>query len=257
MLLVNKLYVALCTLGCTLAVALSGCAFTKPPEIKHYQTVAADPNRDTEAASQNHEKALKIIERASVEGNYQCACVAKTLCNVHKAEQLLHDALVADVRFGPAHNTLGLLYYHQRRLYLAAWEFQFASDLMPSRAEPLNNLGMVYEEARQLGPALDLYAMAVEIEPGNPVYLGNLARAHLRSGNDVEAIRGVLHQLLVQDTRPEWIGWAEDLLGTNPLSIQKSTLRDSPPAKSQAGAKAAISDSPVEELPLPLPAPLG
>jgi hypothetical protein len=38
---------------------------------------------------------------------------------------------------GPAHNNLGIVYYRQKKYYLAAWEFQYAAKLMaysPSRA---------------------------------------------------------------------------------------------------------------------------
>ena len=42
-------------------------------------------------------------------------------CDLAKAQEYLQKALVADVTYGPAHNTLGMLYLKQRRLYLAAW----------------------------------------------------------------------------------------------------------------------------------------
>lgn len=232
-----------------------GCTLFQATEKARYETVAADPNRDTQAAVKKHEKALKIIERASNPAYYQCSCVAKKLCNVHKAEQLLHDALVADVRYGPAHNTLGLLHYHQRRLYLAAWEFEYASTLMPSRAEPMNNLGMVYEEAGQLDQAVEFYGVAMEMAAGNPVYLGNLARAQLRRGDSLEAVRGILQQLLMHDTRPEWIGWAEDLLGENPIPIAtegaSAVLSDESLSEPQTGP---VLNAPAEEVPLPQPA---
>ncbi len=195
---------------------VGGCASRLTNDDKAYQTISADPNRDTAAAGKKHEKALKIIARASDPAFYQCSCVAKTLCNTHKAEKLLQEALVDDVRYGPAHNTLGLLYFHQRRLYLAAWEFEFAANLMPSRPEPLNNLGLVYEEGRQYDLAIESYSQAVSLAPNNALFLGNLLRTQLKLGTELSEVRPGLQHLLVIDSRPEWIAWAEDMLGSNP-----------------------------------------
>jgi hypothetical protein len=33
---------------------------------------------------------------------------------------------------GPAHNNLGIVYYRQKKYYLAAWEFQHAARLYPT-----------------------------------------------------------------------------------------------------------------------------
>jgi Tfp pilus assembly protein PilF len=43
-----------------------------------------------------------------------------------KAEHHLLKAMEADAFSGMAHNNLGLVYYHQGRLYDAAWQFQCA-----------------------------------------------------------------------------------------------------------------------------------
>lgn len=241
------------------ALFLAGCAAApKPEDEKRYMTIAADPNRATDKAIKHHEKAIKIIEHAMGSGLYQCSCIGKVLCNVHKAEQHLHDALVADVRYGPAHNTLGLLYYHQRRFYMAAWEFEYAADLMPSMGEPLNNLGMVYEEVGELTRAVQYYSVAAEMQPGNPVFLGNLARTHLRLGDDVEAVRPLLKQLLLHDTRPEWLSWAEDLLGKNPISLSAepitAALSDSSAAE-EVTAPPPIESGDTLRLPEPLADP--
>ncbi|MEM8670548.1 MAG: hypothetical protein AAGG48_23685 [Planctomycetota bacterium] len=227
-------------------VCIAGCAVTKQePVAETYETVAADPSRDTETARHLHEKAVKIIGNAMDPHLMKCGCLAGIVGDVNKAEKLLHDALIADVRFGPAHNTLGLLYYYQRRLYLAAWEFEFAADLMPGRPEPLNNLGLVYEEATQLHRAAEYYQMALAAAPGHPEALGNLARVEIRLGGEPEFVRPILKELLMNDSRPEWIGWAEDQLGVHQslasALLPQESLQDS-------GVKAVPFN---EELPLP------
>lgn len=117
-----------------------------------------------------------------------------------------------------------MLYYYDHKLYLAAWEFQYASRLMPERPEPINNLGMVYEGAERLGRAIEFYEQALELAPTNPVFLGNLARAHLRQGAELDEVRGLLQEMLFYDTRPEWIAWARDLMGIHPLKPQADDL---------------------------------
>ena len=103
-------------------------------------------------------------------------------CYIAEAEQCLHQSLLADVSFGPAHNTLGKLYFDQKKFYLAAWEFEYAMKTMPNRAEPVNNLGLVYEMVEQTDEAVVHYQKAVDLEPGNPQYVGNLIRARIRRG---------------------------------------------------------------------------
>lgn len=229
------------TIALLLMACLGGCALTQSePSEQHYETVPADPNRDTQTAKKLHEKALKIIENAQNPNLLKCGCLASAVCDVHKAEKFLHEAMIADVRYGPAHNTLGLLYFYQRRLYLAAWEFEFAADLMPARAEPLNNLGLVYEEAMQLDRAAWYYQLALEVAPGHPEALGNLVRVQLRQGECDQSVRFMLKELLMNDSRPEWIGWAEDQLGVHTLDCKScettiTTETLPPPAEATQG----------------------
>ena len=92
----------------------------------------------------------------------------------------VRSALEADVTFGPAHNNLGRVYYHQGQLYLDAWEFQYAIKLMPYQPEPKSNLGLVLEAANKLDEAIKNYDEAMNLEPENPQFLGNDARARAR-----------------------------------------------------------------------------
>lgn len=83
--------------------------------IPNYRTLTESPLRDHEKAAKKHHKALAALE----DGDRS------------EAERLLHDALLADVTFGPAHNTLGKIYFDQKKLYWAAWEFEYANEVMP------------------------------------------------------------------------------------------------------------------------------
>lgn len=213
---------SVCLLG-VLAVSV-GCHTLHSTPARDYRTVQANPNRDTARAEELHAKALGMLGRC--ESCSGCECVAAVVCDACLAEKVLQEALIADVRYGPAHNTLGTLYLKQRKLYLAAWEFEYAAGLMPERPEPMNNLGLVYEEAGRLGRAIAAYEEAYEIDPMGAEYIGNLARASLKQGVPVEDVRYLLRELRLYDTRPGWIAWAEDLMGTHPDPAERAPVFD-------------------------------
>jgi Tfp pilus assembly protein PilF len=180
-----------------LAALLIGCtapsAHTTKPE---YETPTADSFRDTTTARNLNLQALEKLSKGDDTA----------------AEQLLKKSLTADVMFGPAHNNLGKLYFHQGKLYPAAWEFQYAAKLMPNQPEPRNNLGLVCESAGKLDEAVDFYTQAIKDEPDNPEILGNLARSRIRRGEKSPEVRDLLNKLVERDTRPEWLVWEKDQL---------------------------------------------
>lgn len=173
---------------------LSGCA--SPGHTDVYETVRAAPNRDTSKARMKNHHAVELI-----------------LCHEYdEAENVLKEALAADVTFGAAHNNLGKIYYHQSKYYLAAWEFQYAIKLMPHHPEPRNNLGLVLEEVGRLDEAVVIYNEALNLQPDNPQIIGNLARTRIRRGDKNDGLRQLLSDLIMRDTRPEWVTWARDKL---------------------------------------------
>jgi Flp pilus assembly protein TadD len=164
-----------------------------------YETLGAEPQRQTDSAQLDNARAVELMNQ----GKYD------------EAESVLKSALTADVMHGPAHNNLGKVYYHQGRLYLAAWEFQYAAKLMPHQPEPLNNLGLVFEAAGKLDDAVTSYGKAMSFEPDNPQFIGNLARARVRRGEGDDAdVRELLSKLVMRDTRPDWVEWARRRLAT-------------------------------------------
>jgi Flp pilus assembly protein TadD len=189
--------IVLMTNGCALAPASSSDA--------HYETVATDPRRDTDLARKLTAQGVELADQAKWP----------------EAEARFKRALDADVTFGPAHNNLGTVYLHENNLYLAAWEFQYASKLMPYQPEPRSNLGLALEAAGKLDDAVDSYDEALKIEPDNPLFLGNSARARLRRGDKDSKVREILAKLAYVDTRPDWVRWAREkliLLGPDPAT---------------------------------------
>jgi Tfp pilus assembly protein PilF len=175
---------------------LAGCASSSNKSKTPYETVGAEPRRDSDVAKQQNALAVGFLEK----GDYA------------RAEDALKGALAADIMCGPAHNNLGKVYFHKRDYYHAAWEFQYASKLMPNAAEPANNLGLVFEAAGKLDDATDSYNKAVVLEPENVNALGNLARARSRRGDRDESMRSLLQKLVMRDTRPEWLKWEQETL---------------------------------------------
>ena len=167
-----------------LAFLLAGCASNG-----NGPTVTASPaGPDTALARQENDRAYALIQQRKYDD----------------AERILRRAVDADVMFGPARNNLGLVYFHQGKLYPAAWEFQNAIRLMPYQPEVRNNLGMVFEHARKFDDAVEAYEKARKMEPDNPVYLGNLARAKIDRGDRDDETRKLLQEIVFKDPRPEW-----------------------------------------------------
>ena len=83
---------------------------------------------------------------------------------------------------------------------------------MPHQPIPRNNLGLVFEATGQLEKAEEQFHAALEAEPDNPEFLGNLARAKIRRGERSQELRDLLQQIVVIDTRPQWRTWAEEQL---------------------------------------------
>ncbi len=199
---------------------LSGCQLLQQDSSAEYQTVAANPQRDTEEAEEEYEKATKIILRYLERDRHHA--------DLGEAEHHLQKALVADVTHAPSHNALGVLYLWKRDLYLAAWEFEYANKLVPWTYEPLHNLGMVYDAADRPDQAVCYYEMALDIAPQNPEVIGNLARARLRRGDSIDAVRPLLKELMMADHREEWLDWASEQLGLNPLRVVSAISDGSP-----------------------------
>jgi cytochrome c-type biogenesis protein CcmH len=165
---------------------LTGC------QDSNHLVVAAPSGPDTALARQLNDQAYSLIQKEKYAD----------------AEPFLKKAVDADVMFGPARNNLGLVYFHEQKLYPAAWEFQNAIKLMPYQPEPRNNLGLVMERAGKSAAAVEAFEAARKMEPDNPQYIGNLARVKIRGGDRSDETKALLQELVFKDSRPEWRDWA-------------------------------------------------
>lgn len=124
-----------------------------------------------------------------------------------RAEELLRQALAADLFFGPAHNNLGVLYLSRGQLYEAASEFEWACKLMPGQPDPRVNLALVLESAGRTDGALDAYATALEVSPGYLPAIQGLASLQLRTRNADHRTPGLLDEIAMRGD-PTWKQWA-------------------------------------------------
>jgi len=131
-----------------------------------------------------------------------------------KAETHFLKAIDFDPAFAAAHNNLGNMLLSRRDLYQAAWEFQRASQLEPNSIEPLVNLGLIHDEADRLEEAVEFYEQSLKVNPRSPIALGNLVRARIKQDHDPTEIHSMLRDLVLFDTRREWVDWAQELLAT-------------------------------------------
>lgn len=176
----------------------AGCSQFRNSGPAKYQTVVANSRHDTETAKKKHGEAVAILETPIHAHGYV------------KAERLLSEALVADVTYGPAHNTLGTLYFMQNKLYLAAWEFEYAVKLMPDLAQPYNNLGLVYERVGKYEQAISYYSMALSRTPNDPEVMGNLVRSRMLTGDRAGDLKHMVSDLALSHPEKSWQSWARD-----------------------------------------------
>jgi Flp pilus assembly protein TadD len=179
-----------------ITVAFGCSSARRATDAAEYHTLGRDPHRDTDRARSLNDRAADAISH----GNYT------------EGEKLLRSALAADVMFGPAHNNLGKVYFAQRNLYLAAWEFTYAAKLMKNQPEPRNNLGLVFEASGKCDAAVAEYIEARKLQTDNVEFLGNEVRARIRRGDQDAQVRGLLDRLIAIDTRPDWVEWARHRL---------------------------------------------
>ncbi len=185
-------------LGCLFSCYISGCSRLPKAVTSNYLTV---PDQNSVVSA----KAQKLNERGKV---------ALQANELDKAEKLFGEALKIDVNYGSAHNNLGQVYLARKQLYLAAWEFEFARNLMPDRPEVELNLGLVYETANRLRQAESHYQTVLESDPQNPQALASLARVSVKLDEDPVRINEILNEVVMSNVSPEWVCWARDLLAT-------------------------------------------
>ncbi|MBX3381247.1 MAG: tetratricopeptide repeat protein [Phycisphaeraceae bacterium] len=185
---------AACAAALAIAIiAAAGCSATKPTD--PYAPVS-EATRDTQKAIALNNQALPFMEK-------------KDLASLTKAEDLLRQALAADLYFGPAHNNLGVIYLQEGKYYEAAGEFEWARRLLPGHPDPRVNLAMTLESAGRSDEAIATYRTALEVYPDYIAAAQGLARLQLKSGKTDEKTPALLRVIAMQGDTPDWREWAK------------------------------------------------
>ena len=177
-------------LAMTVVLACSGgCGTT--PRSDPYATLT-EGDRDSTLAGRLNEQASELMDEDPA-----------------KAENLLRQALAADLYCGPAHNNLGVLMLRKGDLYAAASEFEWARKLMPGHPDPRMNLAMTLEAAGRTDEALTAYASALEVYPEHLPTMQALASLQLRTGKADDRTTPMLEEIALRGESDTWKSWAQ------------------------------------------------
>ncbi len=160
------------------------------------------------------------------------------------AKVCLQQACQLDPTNGAAHNNLALVYLEQRRLAEAADNLERAIELLPGDPRPLNNLAMTLEVGGREVEAIELYEAAWGASNGNAVYLGNLVRAKIRSSVIDDILLDQLRELQFVDSRSDWRDWAAEQLVLLERASPRSPDLGQATLPGYSGVRQSISDAP-------------
>ncbi|MBX3388492.1 MAG: tetratricopeptide repeat protein [Phycisphaeraceae bacterium] len=191
---INSVFCGAALIALALAAAsTAGCSIAKRTD--PYAPVS-EGARDTQKAISLNNEALPYMDKGD-------------LSSMNKAEDLLRQALAADLYFGPAHNNLGVIYLQEGKLFEAAGEFEWARRLLPGHPDPRVNLAMTLESAGRSDDAMATYRTALEIYPDYVAAAQGLARLQLKSGKADERTPALLRVVAMQGETQEWRDWAK------------------------------------------------
>lgn len=181
-------YVAMAVLVLLASAALTGCssAHRSGP----YQS-SGDAQRNTVLAESLTQRAAAIIDR-----------------DPPRAEELLREALTADIFYGPAHNNLGVLLLSAGDLAGAATEFQWAAKLLPDNADPRLNLAITLERAGRIDEALSGYAAVLEVSPDHVPTMQAMAICQTRHDRYDDRTPNLLREIAMRGESDVWKSWA-------------------------------------------------
>lgn len=175
-------------------LAASGCeSLAKKKAANSPYATPAESARDPHKAQELTQQAIAALDEAKVD----------------EAEQLLREALSADLYHGPAHNNLGVVYLKSNRFYEAANEFEWARKLMPGHPDPRMNLALTLEHVGRIEEALATYETALEVYPNHIGTLQALCRCQLRLGQRDGHTQERLREIALRGESDAWRNWAQ------------------------------------------------
>jgi len=175
----------------TAAILAGGCRSASPSPYVEQPSI----RRDTQRAQELAAKAVEVMVE-----------------DPQRAEELLRDALAADLYHGPSHNNLGVLLLERGELYEAANEFEWARRLMPGHPDPRMNLALTLEKAGRVDEALAQYRRALEVHPGHRPTVQALTRLEVRTDRLTDETLRRLETISLEGETEQWRQWARERL---------------------------------------------
>jgi cytochrome c-type biogenesis protein CcmH/NrfG len=155
---------------------------------------------EVSARQQGREQSMRL---------YQEGVKAQKAGRQEQAHKCFAAAVNADNHNVYAWMALGSVNFELENYYGAAEAFYEASRLAPTRYEPHYNMGTVYEAVGRLNDAIKAYETALRLDGEEVAVMENLARACVRSNQNLGRARELIDRALLRENRPQWRQWLQ------------------------------------------------
>ena len=91
-------------------------------------------------------------------------------------------------------------------------------------AQPLCNLGLVYEQVGKYENAITYYSMALGRSPNDEEIFGNLVRTRMLSGDKSGDLKDMVSELAPTHPQPSWQRWVRNQVELEKFDIEGKNL---------------------------------
>ena len=144
------------------------------------------------------------VEGARVQALVQRATAAQEAKELTRALTLLEQAIKLDPTAKAAYNSLGNVYYQQRRYQRALAMYQKALAIDPDYAKARTNLGSTYMQLAMDARAIDELQKALRADSAYSLAYYNLACVYARSGNSAMTAQYLEQAITLEPQARTW-----------------------------------------------------
>jgi TPR repeat/Tetratricopeptide repeat len=144
------------------------------------------------------------VEVARAQALVQRAAAAQETKELTRALTLLEQAIKLDPTAKAAYNSLGNVYYQQRRYQQALTMYQKALAIDPDYVKARTNLGSTYMQLAMDTRAIDELQKALQADSSYSLAYYNLACVYARSGNSIMAAQYLQQAIVLEPQARTW-----------------------------------------------------
>ncbi|MCA9919796.1 MAG: tetratricopeptide repeat protein [Anaerolineales bacterium] len=153
------------------------------------------------------EESIAVLEQAlAIDPEHPLAlanlCTVRGLAGDPDVIELCQAALAAAPDSANVHNGLGVAYFNNDQLDLAAEQFLASIEIDPNSANPQNNLGLVYANQGKDDLAVEQYQKALAIDPDYEIAYANLGLLYLNSGDYQQSVENYTSAIELNPNQP-------------------------------------------------------